>query len=143
MDPSEPDGITSPATPNPNQAPNSGPPGAITKARLQSLEQNLLVLERNYGGTHPQVCPSLLCYNNIWCQSALAKPEGAVALMQDRCHSRWARKGYYHIRLVRRFCLACSPSIWVWCTKSLPVTCWPCVMTCKGLHHHQCQCCVI
>ena len=57
MDPSEPDGITSPPTPNPNpnQAPNSGPPGAVTKARLQSLEQNLLVLERNYGATHPQV----------------------------------------------------------------------------------------
>ena len=55
MDPSEPDGITSAPTPKPNQAPNSGPPGAVTKARLQSLEQNLLVLERNYGATHPQV----------------------------------------------------------------------------------------
>ena len=60
MDPSEPDGITSPPTPNPSQGPNSGPPGAVTKARLQSLEQNLLVLERNYGGTHPQVKPSML-----------------------------------------------------------------------------------
>lgn len=62
MDPSEPDGITSPPTPDPDpsQGPNSGPPGAVTKARLQSLEQNLLVLERNYGATHPQVKPSLL-----------------------------------------------------------------------------------
>lgn len=55
MDPSEPDGITSPPTPKPSQHPNSGPPGAVTKGRLQSLEQNLLVLERNYGATHPQV----------------------------------------------------------------------------------------
>ena len=60
MDPSEPDGITSPPTPKPNPHPNSGPPGAVTKARLQSLEQNLLVLERNYGATHPQV--GALCF---------------------------------------------------------------------------------
>ena len=59
MDPSEPDGITSAPTPKPPQPPNSGPPGAVTKGRLQSLEQNLLVLERNYGATHPQV----LCYS--------------------------------------------------------------------------------
>ena len=60
MDPSEPDGITSPPTPPPNQkgAGSLGPPGAVTKARLHSLEQNLLVLERNYGATHPQVTPS-------------------------------------------------------------------------------------
>lgn len=58
MDPSEPDGITSAPTPKPLQGPNSGPPGAVTRGRLQSLEQNLLVLERNYGATHPQVYKS-------------------------------------------------------------------------------------
>jgi len=55
MDPAEPDGITSAPTPHPNLNPSSAPPGAVTKGRLQSLEQNLLVLERNYGATHPQV----------------------------------------------------------------------------------------
>ena len=55
MDPSEPDGVTSAPTPHPNLSPSMAPAGAVTKGRLQSLEQNLLVLERNYGATHPQV----------------------------------------------------------------------------------------
>ena len=55
MDPAEPDGITSAPTPHPSLHPSMAPPGAVTKGRLQSLEKNLLVLERNYGATHPQV----------------------------------------------------------------------------------------
>ncbi|KAL3131529.1 hypothetical protein ABBQ38_007832 [Trebouxia sp. C0009 RCD-2024] len=66
MDPSEPDGITSAPTPKPPQAPNSGPPGAVTRGRLQSLEQNLLVLERNYGATHPQVGKAWLLLSKIY-----------------------------------------------------------------------------
>lgn len=59
MDPSEPDGITSaPETSTPSD-PSVAPPGAVTKSRLQNLEQNLLVLERTYGATHPQVSASL------------------------------------------------------------------------------------
>jgi hypothetical protein len=60
MDPAEPDGITSAPTPHPNPHPSAAPPGAVTKGRLQSLEQNLLVLERNYGATHPQVTLSIM-----------------------------------------------------------------------------------
>ena len=59
MDPSEPDGITSaPETSTPSD-PSVAPPGAVTKSRLQNLEQNLLVLERTYGATHPQVSADL------------------------------------------------------------------------------------
>lgn len=73
MDPAEPDGITSAPTPHPNPHPSSAPPGAVTKGRLQSLEQNLLVLERNYGATHPQVILSIirlpygLLHNDLCC----------------------------------------------------------------------------
>lgn len=55
MDPSEPDGITSPPDTSSPPDPNKPPAGAVTKSRLQNLEQNLLTLERNYGATHPQV----------------------------------------------------------------------------------------
>ena len=62
MDPAEPDGITSAPTPHPNLHPSLAPAGAVTKGRLQSLEQNLLVLERNYGATHPQVMLSIMSH---------------------------------------------------------------------------------
>ena len=74
MDPAEPDGITSAASPHANLHPSAAPPGSVTKGRLQSLEQNLLVLERNYGATHPQVLLHdiaafrallLCCFQNI------------------------------------------------------------------------------
>lgn len=55
MDPDEPDGITSPPEASAPGDTNVAPPGAVTKSRLQNLEQNLLVLERTYGATHPQV----------------------------------------------------------------------------------------
>ncbi|KAL0032721.1 hypothetical protein WJX79_005609 [Trebouxia sp. C0005] len=66
MDPAEPDGITSAPTPHPNLHPSSAPPGSVIKGRLQSLEQNLLVLERNYGATHPQVGKAWLLLSKIY-----------------------------------------------------------------------------
>jgi len=84
MDPAEPDGITSAPTPHLNLHPSSAPPGAVTKGRLQSLEQNLLVLERNYGATHPQVMLSIICspygmlHNHICCVINAATPSGIL-----------------------------------------------------------------
>ena len=86
MDPAEPDGITSAPTPHSNPHPSSAPPGAVTKGRLQSLEQNLLVLERNYGATHPQVILSIILLPLAYCtmtyaaSSKLLFPQGFFRL---------------------------------------------------------------
>ena len=93
MDPAEPDGITSAPTPHPNLHPSLAPAGAVTKGRLQSLEQNLLVLERNYGATHPQVMLSIMSspdgmlHNNLcWVIKAAAFSQIYVQLMPQWLH---------------------------------------------------------
>lgn len=98
MDPDEPDGITSPLEASSAANATAAPPGAVTKSRLQNLEQNLLKLERTYGATHPQVRGASLCMHFALCPCMCAVAYCLIAANKNvwrlmtcgmLCNLRW------------------------------------------------------